>query len=250
MRALFRTTVVAAVLAPIALLVVMSASAVTITQGTTGFMGSATSGAGTALRNVVTVNDPPYCTGTQLTVGGSGFIYDSASPDPNHGAVTSITIGGTPVAWYYVGSDTKLYLIVANGTTSGPIVITTPAGSYSSASLPGGILNPTDTSVQGQTPGINVVPCVSKPTIVKPTITQMKPNPVGAGKSFTIDGAGFSGTTKVTIGGKSAPFAVVQDQNIVVTAPSTAGKGLAVVVTNSAGSTTASGKLTVTAKKK
>ena len=49
----------------------------------------------------------------------------------------------------------------------------------------------------------------------------------------------------VTIGGKTAFFAVVQNQNMVVIVPSTVKKGkTAVVITNSAGSTTSSLKVT------
>jgi hypothetical protein len=243
MRALFRTTACIAVLTPFALLVAGSAFGVTITSAL--IQNSATSGAGTTANNVATAQDDPYCSGTIFVINGTGFVGDSANPSPTKGAVTSVTIGNVPAAWFQVGSDTILYAQVGKGATTGPMIVTTNAGSYSSDSLPGGRINPTATSAQSQLPGVQILPCVSKVTVVKPTISGFHPKTVKHGKKFTINGSGFTGVTSVTVGGKAAVFAVVQDVNMVVVVPSTAKAGSTpVVVTNSAGSTTSSIKVT------
>jgi hypothetical protein len=240
---MLRITACVAGLTLLVLVAAGSALAVTITSA--GTPGSATSGAGVNARNVATAANDPYCSGTYFVINGSGFVYDSANPDPVKGAVTSISIGNVPAAWYKVGADNVMYALVGKGATTGPIVVTTPAGTFSTDSLPGGRINSTDTSAQGQLPGVQIVPCVSQVTVVKPTISGFHPKTVKHGKKTTINGSGFTGVTSVTIGGKAAVFAVVQDVNMVVVVPSTAKAGTTpVVVTNSAGSTTSSLKVT------
>jgi hypothetical protein len=233
MRALFRTTACIAVLTPFALLVAGSAFAVTITTATGPSNNT----------NVATASDDPYCSGTYFTINGSGFVNDSANPDPTKGAVTSVSIGNVPAAWFAVGSDNKMFAQVGKGATTGPIIVTTNAGTFSTDSLPGGLIN-AGTSIQSQRPGVQIVPCVSQPTIVKATVTGFHPNSVKHGKKVTINGSGFEGVTSVTVGGKAAVFAIVQDQNMVVVVPSNVKGKSPVVITNSAGSTTASLKVT------
>src|ERR1700682_3137782 len=118
MRALLRRTACVAVLATVALLYSGSAFAATIT-----IVGDYTGTGATTINNVNvgTANDPPYCSGTWVAIQGSGFVYDSANPDPNKGAVTSVTIGNVPAAAFFVGSDIKMYAQVGPGATTGPI---------------------------------------------------------------------------------------------------------------------------------
>jgi len=245
MRALFRTTVCVAVLTPFALLIAGSASAVTIAT-----VGSYFGTGATTINNqaVATAEDYPYCSGTYEAIQGSGFVYDSANPDPTKGAVISVMMGNVPAAQFWVGSDTKMYAQVGKGATTGPVVVTTTAGTFSTDSLPGGRLDGgLGTALQNLTPGLKIIPCVSKPTIVKAAVTSIKPSKAKGGKRVTINGSGFSGVTKVTIGGKDATFAVVQDQNMVVIVPTTAKNGkLPVVITNSAGTVTSTVSLTKT----
>ena len=74
-------------------------------------------------------------------------------------------MGGVPAAWFSVLSDVRVQAQVGIGAKSGPIVITTGAGSFSSDQLPGGRLNQggQGTSIQGMQPGIQVMDCPSKP---------------------------------------------------------------------------------------
>ena len=57
------------------------------------------------------------------------------------------------------------------------------------------------------------------------------------GSTFTIEGAGFTGTTSVTVGGVSATFSADSDTSISATVPSGAASGF-VAVTNPAGTAT------------
>jgi hypothetical protein len=181
--------------------------------------------------NVATARDDPYCSGTIFGIRGTGFATE--------GGVKSVMMGNVPAAYFQVGSDSLLYAMVGPGATSGPIVVTTGKGtSFSTDSLPGGRINAGNTSLQGLKPGIQVMDCPSHPTVVKAVVSGIKPNPQRAGRKVQLNGSGFLGVTKVTIGGKSAVFAVASDKNIVMIVPTDAKNGkLTVVLANSAGTT-------------
>ena len=229
MRALLRMTACLVVLTPVALVVAASVGAVTITSA--GYLAG-TNGNTIQARNVGTASEDPYCSGTIFAIAGTGFVSE--------GGVKSVMLGGVPAAVVTIGSDERIYAQAGRGATSGPIVVTTNSGtSFSTDSLPGGRLNAGDTSIQGQMAGVQIVPCVSHPTIVKPAVTGIKPNPSKGGRKVQLNGSGFSGVSKVTVGGVAAAFAVAQDQNIILIVPKTAKNGkLPVVLTNSAGTVT------------
>jgi hypothetical protein len=236
MRTLFRTTARVALLIPFGLLFAGSAFAVTITSASN--MTDAYNTQPGATTNIVvgTADDPPYCPGTMLLIRGTGFAND--------GGIVSVMIANVPAVKVTVGSDTVLYAQVGAGATTGPVVVTTAAGTATTRDLPGGRLSPAGTSPSAQLPDYQILPCVGKPTIVKATVTSIKPNPVKGGKKVFINGSGFLGTTSVMIGGKSATFAVSHDNGIVVIVPTTAASGkLTVTITNSAGTTTSTVKL-------
>src|SRR5262245_22365954 len=69
---------------------------------------------------IVTANSAS-CPGTMTTINGTGFVND--------GGVISVTIGGVPSPQVIVGSDIILYAMVGSGANSGPVVVTTRAGS-------------------------------------------------------------------------------------------------------------------------
>jgi hypothetical protein len=161
----------------------------------------------------------PYCTGSVLTISGSGFVTD--------GGVKSVTIGGVPAASFFVGSDSVMYAVVGSGAQNGPVVVTTPLGSV--------------TSTQTE----SVFPCASGPPTAKPSVTSSTPKSVKAGKRVELIGSGFVGTTSVTVNGAAAKYAIPSDENIYVTIPSgtKAGSKASVTITSSAGTTTASVKV-------
>jgi IPT/TIG domain len=196
---MFRAALCMAVVVPIALMAAGSAFAVTIT-----------SFAGTAVR----APDPPYCVGSIVTITGSGFL--------SGGAVTSVTFGGVPAASFYAGSDTVLLATVGAGAQTGPIVVTTPQGSATSA-----------------TPEL-IEACASGPPTSRPAITGAPPK-VKGGKKIQLHGSGFVGVTSVTVGGVTAPYAIPTDQNMYVIIPTTAKNGsVAIKLTSPAGTGTVS----------
>src|SRR5262245_61490766 len=212
MRGLVRMTACLAVLTPIAMFVASSVGAVTIISA--GNMSGTQFGNGVTTSNVATAMEDPYCSGTIFTIRGTGFAWDA-------GGVKSVTMGNVPAAWYTVLSDEMIQAQVGRGATSGPIVITTGAGSFSSDQLPGGRLNTggQGTSIQGMMPGIQVMDCPSKPAIVKATVNSIKPNPQKTGRRTMLRGTGFLGVTKVTVASTPAVFAVVDEKHIVLIVP-------------------------------
>src|SRR5205823_1523607 len=63
--------------------------------------------------------------GSEVTISGSYFA-----------GATAVTINGTPAITFAVDSDTQVRAVVADGTTgTGPISVTTPAGTGASSDL-------------------------------------------------------------------------------------------------------------------
>src|SRR5207302_5354034 len=110
----YRTAASAAVVMTSALLFAGSALGVAIT--------SFTPKAGLA-------QDDPYCPGGHVTINGTGFVNDGG------GAPTVMFGGGVKAVDVQVGSDTIMYVMVPNGAKTGPITVTTPAGTATTASL-------------------------------------------------------------------------------------------------------------------
>jgi hypothetical protein len=235
MRPLLRATACVALLVPFALLLAASALAVTITSASN--MSDAYNTQPGAITNIVvgTATEDPYCPGTMVMIRGTGFVND--------GGIVSVTIANVPALDVQVGSDTILYAQVGRGATTGPIIVSTKAGTFSTRSLPGGRLS-AGTSPAAQLPDYQIIPCAAGPAGAKVAITSLKPNPVRGGRKVFINGSGLIGATSVTIGGKSAAFAVMSDRGLVAIVPKTAANGkLIVKVTNPKGTTTSTVKL-------
>jgi hypothetical protein len=188
-------------LVALGLVVAASAGAVTITSWV---------GGKAAVPQLVTAAG--HCPGTVVTITGTGFVND--------GGVVSVMIGGVPATDISVGTDTTLYARVGAGATSGPVVVTTKAGSATAST------------------NAVVYPCQSTgAAATKPTIDFVKPQRAKAGAKLTLTGAGFVGTTSVTVGGGSAAYAIPSDNRLYVIVPSGTKSGLVtVLVTNSLGS--------------
>src|SRR5207253_1855455 len=119
-----------------------------------------------------------------------------------------------------VTSDTAIQATVPAGATTGPLRVTTPDGTATSA---------------------------SSFTVVKPpTIASFSPASGPVGTVVTISGANFTGATSVTFNGVGATFAVTSATSIRATVPATANSG-PVSVTTSAGTATRANSFTVTA---
>jgi hypothetical protein len=199
-RVFLRTAVCLSLLGALGLAVAASAGAVTISSWV---------GGKAAVPSVITAAGS--CPGTVVTITGTGFIND--------GGIVSVTIGGVPAGEIVVGTDTTLFARTGAGATSGPIVVTTKAGTAKA------------------TPDAIVWPCQSVgAATAAPTIDSVSPQRAKAGKKLTLAGNGFVGTSKVTVGGEIAAYAIPSDNLLYVRVPSDAKAGLTtVLVTNNKG---------------
>jgi hypothetical protein len=174
-----------------------SAGAVTITSWV---------GGKAAVPQVVTAAGT--CPGTVITINGSGFVND--------GGITNVTIGGVPAGEITIGSDSVLFARVGVGAQNGNVSVSTKLGTATSP-----------------TPAI-VYPCQSTGVATEaPTIDSVSPQRAKAGKKLTLSGAGFVGTTSVTIGTDKLQYAIPSDNRLYINVPSDLKAGLnTIVVTN------------------
>ncbi|MFK4148872.1 IPT/TIG domain-containing protein [Streptomyces sp. NPDC004065] len=185
--------------------------------------------------------------------------------------VTVTTPGGTsnPVSFFYVGAPFKSSL----GTTAGPLAggntITlsgTGLSTATSVSFGGVTTTPTvvnDTQLTVTVPagtvagpvGVSVTTAggtnngLTYTYVDDPAITAITPTsgPASGGTAVTVTGTNLDTTDSVTFDGAPAPFAVISATTLsAVTPPGTAG-AVDVVVTNPAGSDTATGAFTYVA---
>jgi glucose/arabinose dehydrogenase len=146
--------------------------------------------------------------GTSVTISGSHFTDASA-----------VRFGGTDAATFAVDSDGQITATVAPGTTSGPVAVTGPGGTGTSAG--------------------------SFTVVASPVVTKFSPASGGPGKKVTIQGVHLGGATAVTFGGtEAASFTVKSDKKIsaIVAVGSTTGP---IAVTTPGGTATSSGSFVV-----
>ena len=80
---------------------------------------------GIALNSTISSSSPTY----GASVGGTVTLVGT-----NLAGVSAITVNGTAVTQYTIASNTGISFIIPAGATSGPIVLTTPGGTVTSAS--------------------------------------------------------------------------------------------------------------------
>ena len=146
--------------------------------------------------------------GTPVTVTGAGFT-----------GATSVTFGGASAS-YVVDSNTQISATVPAAATTGPIAVTTPNGTGTSAAI------------------FTVPP-------PPPTVTSFTPTSGSAGTLVTVTGSAFTGATSVTFGGASASYVVDSNTQISATVPAAATTG-PIAVTTLGGTGTSAGSFTVT----
>ncbi|GAA4352157.1 hypothetical protein GCM10023185_11550 [Hymenobacter saemangeumensis] len=120
-----------------------------------------------------------------------------------------VTFNGTAVTSGILTSATQLSVVVPAGATTGPIVVTTPSGTATSAS---------NFTVTGSGPA--------------PIITSYSPaGGQRTGAAVVITGTGFTGATAVSFNGSTAVFTVNSGTQITATVPSGATSGTLSVTT-------------------
>jgi hypothetical protein len=146
--------------------------------------------------------------GTTVTINGT-----------NLSGATAVSVNGTAVASFTVDSDTQITAVVAAGTTTGPIGVTTPSGAATSSN------------------SFTVIPA--------PVVSSFTPAGGPVGTTVTIAGSHLSGATAVSFNGTAASsFTVNGDTQItaVVAAGTTSGP---IGVTTPGGTATSSGRFAV-----
>ena len=127
--------------------------------------------------------------GTEVTITGTNFI-----------SVTEVAFNGLPAQAFTIDSDSQLRTTVPSGATSGPISLTTPSGSASSA--------------------IDFI--VTTP----PVISGFSPNRGPVGTEVTITGSNLISVTEVAFNGFPAQtFTVDSDSQLRTTVPFSATTG-------------------------
>ncbi|CAN5470697.1 hypothetical protein BH10PLA2_BH10PLA2_08480 [soil metagenome] len=174
----------------------------------TGYSGTdftVTTGTGPT---ITSFSPPGGSLGTVVTITGTGFT-----------GATGVTFNGTLAQNFSVVNATTITTTVPIGASTGPIVVTTPAGSAPS---------PTNFVVNA------------------PSITSFTPPSGAVSTEVTLTGTAFFGATKVTFNGVVATkFKVVSDTSILVTVPAGASTG-PIAVTTSGGTGTSATNFTVT----
>ena len=150
---------------------------------------------------------------TVTTIGGTGTSVDAFTivPAPtifefnptSGGVTTMVTITGTdftgasavafhdtPAASFTVVDNTTISAVVAAGTTTGVVSVTTPGGTATSVSTMVFTFFPT------------------------PTISGFTPSNGGVGTTVSISGTDFSSTTGVSFNGTPASFTVIDNSTI------------------------------------
>jgi hypothetical protein len=189
---------------------------------TTGTISVTTPG-GTDTGGTFTVTPSPLTLSSYTPTSGPV----SASVDiqgTNFSGATSVTFNGTADPGFVVNSPTDITAHVPAGATSGPIAVTTPAGTATSSS------------------SFRVIPT--------PTISSFTPTSGPAGTSVDIQGTNFTAAISVTFNGTPDPtFVVNSPTDITAHAPSGATTGL-ISVTTPGGTATSSSSFTVIAPPK
>jgi hypothetical protein len=151
----------------------------------------------------VTAPPPPTINSLAPTSGPVGTSVDVQGT--NLSGATSVTFNGTADTSFVVNSSSDITAYVPAGATTGPISVTTPAGTGTSS-----------------TP-FTVIP--------PPTITSFTPTSGPVGTSVPITGTGFTGASSVTFNGTAASYVINSPTSISATVPTGATTGPTSVTT-------------------
>ena len=169
-------------------------------------VGEAASLAGTPTITNLSPNNGPV--GTIVTLTGTAFTGASA-----------VAFNGTNAVTYSVDNDTQITATAPSGATTGPVTVTTPAGTANSGTF---------TIASG------------------PTIAAFSPTAGSIGATVIISGTNFTGATAVAFNGTNASFVVDNDTQITTSVPSGATTGQ-IAVTTPSGTGVSAGNFTVNA---
>ena len=160
------------------------------------------------------------CPGNTITISGTGFVSDNPSVVAGSPTgVVSVFFGGVKSTYVVVGSDNTLYAVVPDGANTGPIQVTTGAGSVIT---PGTFyVNPCpQISLKAALAGQTTDAGVSTPTIYK-----VKPSSGKIGTTVDITGTNMLHVRGVLFGTAKAKFTISTPTHIVAIVPKGAKTG-------------------------
>jgi len=183
----------------------------------------------------------PACSGTPIEISGTGFVVD--------GGPLIVKFNGVSATTVEVGSDSILYVFVPPNATSGPITVTTAAGTATSAGI-----STRGTGINNLGPGVFVVsqcefatPGARNPVPARISAVSPSKGKVGTKVTITITGSLVNDVTQVRIGGAPAAHQVVSATKIIATVPKKAKSGVvSVSVITADGSVVSYKKFSVT----
>jgi len=193
----------------------------TVANGTTTGAVAVTTPAGTATSTMMFSVTAPVPTISSFNPGSGPIGASVVIAGSNFTGATAVALNGQAASSFVVNSATQITAVIASGTTSGKITVTTPAGTATSA---------TSFSV----------------TAAAPTISSFNPSSGQVGISVVIAGSNFTGATAVALNGKAASSFVVNSATqitAVIASGTTSGK---ITVTTPAGTATSASSFTVT----
>jgi hypothetical protein len=194
-----------------------SATAVVPGGATTGqIMVTTPGGTGTSAGTFTVVPQAPTVTSFAPTSGGPGVTVTVKGT--HFTGATAVKFNGTSASTFNVTSDTQLTVVVPALATSGQITVVNPANHGTSVS------------------SFTVLPL--------PSITTFTPSSGGVGRSVTITGQYFTGTTQVQFNGTKGTFTFISAQKLIAVVPAGATSGHIKVIT-AAGTATSAGMFTV-----
>jgi hypothetical protein len=194
-----------------------SATATVPGGATTGPIAVTTpGGTGTSAGDFTVVPLPPTVTSFLPASGGVGMTVTVKGT--HFTGATAVKFNGTSASTFNVVSDTQLTVVVPGGSTTGQIAVYNPANHGTSVA------------------SFTVLPL--------PSITTFTPSSGGVGRSVTITGQFFTGTTKVQFNGTKATFTPISAQKLIAVVPAGATSGQ-ITVTTAAGPGTSAGTFTV-----
>ena len=173
--------------------------------------------AGTATSPFVfTVTAEPSIGSFTPAFGGTGTIVQINGA--NLSGTSEVRVGGTAAA-FTVNSAVNLTATVPAGATTGPLSLTTPSGSATSAT--------------------------SFMVVAVPTINGFSPSSGPVGVSVSINGSNFTGATAVRFNGINSAFSIDSASQITTTVPTGASSGI-LSITTPGGTATSSQTFAIT----
>ncbi len=194
-------------------------------------------------------NKAGACPGNAITLTGTGFAYDgpSSALKVQFGNSTPDTVANGGII---LGSDTTIYAVTPGDATTGPIVVTTAAGSASTASIPS-TTTPSSSYAPGGVFYVNPCPQVSLAAATTsggvagvpstPSIYKVAPTKATVGAVVKIGGTSLLGVNGVQFNGKAAKYTIVSATEIDATVPKGATSGPLTLTYSITASTTQGG---------